>query len=302
MISVLGSINMDLVALSERLPSHGETVRGRSFATFAGGKGANQALAAGLSGSSVRMIGAVGEDSFADDSLAMLRVSNIDLSSVKTVPHPTGVAMVLVDDTGENMISIVPGANDAVDPEAAALALEGMSANDFLMLQLEIPAETVEFALKAARVNGVTTVLNTAPFTSDARRLAAMADIIILNETEFDLLVGTGPLSAPERLEELRKLHENGGQTIIVTLGKDGGVAMHHGEMFRTESIDIQPVDTVGAGDTFCGYLVSGISLGLDFAAAMSRAAVAGSITCLSKGAQASIPKAGVALYRGIVL
>lgn len=162
MITVLGSINLDLVATAERLPVAGETVVGRTFETSPGGKGANQALAATRSGRKVRMVGAVGSDHFAETALNLLREAGTYLSMVKTVCLATGTAVILVDASGENMITVIAGANDAVDVRRANAAFEGADAGDLMMMQLEIPATTVEHALTAAREHGAITILNTA--------------------------------------------------------------------------------------------------------------------------------------------
>lgn len=290
MITVFGSINMDLIASTPRLPKPGETVAGTGFSTAAGGKGANQALAARRAGSAVRMIGAVGRDEFADPALALLGQAGTDLSAVLPVEGPTGIALILVGGDGENMITVVPGANGTVDQQQAAAAVGAMQAGDFLMLQLEIPAGSVEKALIDAKARGVTTILNIAPLTADAARLGRMADIVIANETEFERLAGRDNLEATERERTLMRLHEETGQTLIVTLGADGVIAARDSKLFRTTGLKIEPVDTVGAGDTFCGYLAAGLDQGFSFEQALRRAAVAGSLACLKPGAQPSIP------------
>ena len=290
MITVFGSINMDLIASTPRLPKPGETVAGTGFSTAAGGKGANQALAARRAGSAVRMIGAVGRDEFADPALALLGQAGTDLSAVHRVEGPSGIALILVGGDGENMITVVPGANGTVDQQQAAAAVAAMQAGDFLMLQLEIPAGSVERALADAKARGVTTILNIAPLTADAARLGRMADIVIANETEFERLAGRDNLEAAERERTLMRLHEETGQTLIVTLGADGVIAARDSQLFRTTGLKIEPVDTVGAGDTFCGYLAAGLDQGFSFEQALRRAAVAGSLACLKPGAQPSIP------------
>jgi len=290
MITVFGSINMDLIANTERLPEPGETVAGTGFATAAGGKGANQALAARRAGSFVRMVGAVGKDEFSKPALSLLDHAGVDLTAVDHVDGPTGTALILVGGTGENMIAVVPAANGSVNERQARAAVEAMSAEDVLMLQLEVPAAAVEAALQAARAKRIRSILNTAPLTADAARLAKLADVVITNETEFELLTGQANLRPNEREDLLRKMHAETGQTVIVTLGAEGVVAVQDGQLFHAHGLDIQPVDTVGAGDTFCGYLAAGIDSGLTFAEALRRAAVAGSFACLKPGAQPSIP------------
>ena len=290
MITVFGSINMDLIATTDRLPKPGETVAGNGFSTAAGGKGANQALAARRAGADVRMVGATGRDSFAEPATALLSQAGADLSGVKQVDEPTGTALILVGGDGENMIAIVAGANGIMTPADADTAIAALSPGDVVMLQFEIPVPAVERMLTAAREKGVTTVLNLAPLISDAQRLGRLADIVIANETEFELLAGEDGMDGVAREAALNRLHGETGQTIIVTLGADGVIAIRDGAFHRAKGLKIEPVDTVGAGDTFCGYFAASLTAGLDFAAALRRAAVAGSLACLKQGAQPSIP------------
>lgn len=292
MITVFGSINMDLVATAKRLPKPGETVTGETFSTAAGGKGANQALAARRAGATVKMAGAAGDDTFAAPALTLLRDAGTDLSLVKTAPGPTGTAVILIGEGGENMISVIPAANGEVSASDAAKTISEMVAGDILMLQFEIPAPAIEAALAAAKAKRITTVINTAPLTADGPRLAGLADIVIANETEFELLIGKNGLSSDERESELKALHERTGQTLIVTLGADGVIAIRNGKLYRASGLKIEPVDTVGAGDTFCGYLAASLDQGMDFETALKRAAVAGSLACTRAGAQPSIPQA----------
>ncbi|MEM9104831.1 MAG: ribokinase [Pseudomonadota bacterium] len=290
MITVLGSVNMDLIATVDRLPQPGETVAGHSFTTAAGGKGANQALAARRAGASVRMCGAVGQDEFADPALVHLSDAGVGLSEVRRVNTPTGTAHILVDATGENQIVVVAGANGAVTAADADNSIAVMSGGDHLLLQLEIPAEAIRTAMQDARQRGVVTVLNIAPLTDEAEELASHADIVIANETEFERLASTGSLTADQREMALMRLHENSGQTLIVTLGSEGVIAARDGSLHTAPGLAIEPVDTVGAGDTFCGYLAADLDRGHGFGTALRRAAIAGSLACLKPGAQPSIP------------
>jgi ribokinase len=292
MITVFGSINMDLVATTPRLPKPGETVAGTGFATAAGGKGANQALAARRAGADVRMVGAVGQDEFAGPALDLLEKAGTDLAAVAWVDGPTGTALILVGGDGENMIAVVPAANGTVSAEQAEKAVGDMKIGDILMLQQEVPATSVKAALNAAKTKGVRTVLNIAPLITETTELAALADIVIANETEFERLVGRDNLTASEREQILIEMHGKTGQILIVTLGADGVIAVEGGALHRTKGLKIEPVDTVGAGDTFCGYLAASLDAGLGFDEALRRAAVAGSLACLKAGAQPSIPVA----------
>ena len=290
MITVFGSINMDLIATTARLPRPGETVAGDSFSTAAGGKGANQALAAQRAGADVRMAGAVGDDAFAPEALSLLRSAGANLEAVKTAPLPTGTAHIIVGGDGENVIVVVPGANGEMNARDAEAAVAAMSPGDLLMLQLEIPAPAVEAALTAARRRGVTSIINLAPLTPDARRLGAMADILVANETEFELYADREGLTAQEREAAMVEMHGSKRQTLIVTLGADGVVGIKDGQLVRAAGLTIDPVDTVAAGDTFCGYFAASLDAGKGFEDALRTAAVAGSLACLKRGAQPSIP------------
>ena len=205
---------------------------------------------------------------------------------------PTGTALILVGGDGENMIAVVPGANGTLSPGQAAEAVSGSKPGDILMLQLEVPAASVKAALEAAKARGVRTVLNTAPLIAEAADLAKLADIVIANETEFELLVGREALTADQREQMLLQMHTETGQILIITLGAEGVIAAEGGSLHRTKGLKIEPVDTVGAGDTFCGYLAAGLDSGLALSEALRRAAVAGSLACLKPGAQPSTPVA----------
>lgn len=290
MIFVVGSINLDLIARVGRLPGPGETVSGRSFATAPGGKGANQALAARRAGAAVRMIGAVGGDAFAAEATALLAAGGVDLTLVRRAEAATGVALILVGDDGENMISVVPGANGTVSAADADGA--GIGKGDFVLLQNEVPLQAVEAALAAARAAGAVSVLNIAPFSADLARLAARADIVVVNETEFDLLGAETGLAGADRPARAAAFARDSGRTIVVTLGAEGVIAAAPGLAIAVPAMKIVPVDTVGAGDTFCGYLAQGLQAGLGLEQAIRRAGAAGSLACLKPGAQPSIPQA----------
>ncbi|RWO51630.1 ribokinase [Mesorhizobium sp.] len=290
MIIVVGSINLDLIANVDRLPAPGETVRGSGFATAPGGKGANQALAAARAGAKVRMVGAVGKDNFATEALALLRDGKIDLSGVGETFASTGTALIMVADYGENVIAVVPGANDSV--VTGDLSKAFMKKGDVVLLQQEIPLQTVDAALDAARAAGAVTVLNTAPFRAEAAAFLGKADYVVANETEFDLYGEALSLSGRDRPARMRDFAGTTGRTIVVTLGGDGVLAATPADLLMVPALNITPVDTVGAGDTFCGYFAAGLSSGLPLDQALARAAAAGSLACLKPGAQPAIPLA----------
>jgi ribokinase len=290
LIIVVGSINLDLIANVDRLPAPGETVRGSGFSTAPGGKGANQALAAARAGAKVRMVGAVGKDNFANEALALLRDGKIDLSGVGETFASTGTALIMVADDGENVIAVVPGANDSV--VTGDLSKAFMKKGDVVLLQQEIPLQTVDAALDAARAAGAVTVLNTAPFRAEAAFFLGKADYVVANETEFDLYGEALSLSGRDRPARMRDFAGTTGRTIVVTLGGDGVLAATPADLLMVPALNITPVDTVGAGDTFCGYFAAGLSSGLPLDQALARAAAAGSLACLKPGAQPAIPLA----------
>ena len=290
MVIVIGSINLDLIATVGRLPKPGETVLGDSFRSAPGGKGANQALAAARAGGKVRMIGAVGKDGFAIEATALLKDGKVDLSTVAEVHAPTGTALILVGDDGENVIAVVPGANAAVLP--GDLAKAHLAKGDIVLLQQEVPLETVGAGLEGARAAKAVSVLNTAPYLAETAPLLAQADYVIANETEFDLYAGALNLDGANREARMQAFATQTGRTIIVTLGGDGVIAATPEETLTVPALKIEPVDTVGAGDTFCGYFGAALEAGQDLEAALRRASVAASLACLKSGAQPSIPTA----------
>jgi ribokinase len=299
LIIVIGSINLDLIATVDRLPAAGETVPGDSFKTAPGGKGANQALAAARAGEKTRMVGAVGKDAFAQEALALLEAGGVDLTGVHETHAATGTALILVADSGENIIAVVPGANGSVLP--GDLARLDLAAGDLVLLQHEIPLQTVEAALEAARAAGALTLLNTAPFHAEAAKFLEKADYVVANETEFDLYGEALALRGRDRPARMKSFAEKTGRTIIVTLGGEGVLAATPDAFLKVEALRITPVDTVGAGDTFCGYLAASLASGLALEDALRRAAAAGSLACLKPGAQPSVPLASevaAALHR----
>lgn len=291
MITVVGSINIDLAATVARLPRPGETVPGGRFTVLAGGKGANQALAAARAGARVRMIGTVGKDSFADIATALLRDAGVDLSQVAVADEATGTALILADEAGENVIAVVPGANALTAPEN--LERVEISPKDTVLLQLEAPMETVAAALARARAAGARAILNTAPFHPEAVNLLAQADMVISNESEFELCARALGHGGVDRLARMTAVAKEIDAILVVTLGAQGAVAVDKGTVLRAPALNVAPVDTVGAGDTFCGYLAAGLDAGQPLGAAMVRAAAAGSLSCTKAGAQPSIPRAG---------
>lgn len=290
MITVIGSINLDLIATAGRLPNPGETIPGESFVTAPGGKGANQALAARRAGAQVRLIGAVGRDAFAADALRLLDEGGVDLSRVRRTDLPTGTALILVGGDGENMIVVIPGSNGTLTP--ADLATADLNRGDCLLLQNEVPLEVVGAALESARKAGAVSLYNPAPARPEAAGLLTLADYIVVNESEFDLYAKELDLKGEDREARMREFVARNGKILIVTLGKDGILAATPESFLRIPAMKIEPVDTVGAGDTFCGYLAAGLERSMSLNEALRRAATAGALACLKAGAQPSIPTA----------
>jgi ribokinase len=254
-LTVVGSINLDLVAQVERLPRPGETVSGATLQRIPGGKGANQAVAAARLGAKVRMIGCVGADANAADALAGLRAAGIELH-VREVDAPTGIAIIVVEETGENVIVVVPGANAEVS---------GSTASGNVLCQLEIPDE----AVREARVGAGWLCTNAAP----ARPLPVDADLVVANRYEAEVV-------GPQKL-------------IAVTLGAEGAVLLENGvEVARATPPQVEAVDGTAAGDAFTACLVVSLLEGRDRREALRRACAAGALAVSRFGAQPSLPTA----------
>ena len=263
-LTVVGSINLDLVARCERLPRPGETVTDGEFARAPGGKGANQAVAAARMGADVRMIGCVGDDEFARDAVAILD-GEVDLD-VEFVAEPTGVAVIFVDGTGENQIVVAPGANRVVDVNRLA------ETEDALLTQLEIPADTV--AGVAERARGFFGV-NVAPARPVAREVLERADLVVANRYELEALA-----EAPRGL-------------VALTLGAEGAVLLEGGEeVARARPPVVDAVDGTAAGDAFTACLVVSLLEGRKREDALARACAAGALAASRPGAQPSLPTA----------
>jgi len=269
-ICVVGSVNLDLVAVCATLPGPGETVVGAEFHRYPGGKGANQALAAQRLGSNVGLAAAVGSDPAAE-SLELLRVAGVDLSRVVVLEHEsTGVALIVVDGAGENQIAVASGANMALSPEHI-----DVTGFDAVLCQFEIPDEVV---VEAARQAGGLFCVNTAPARVLASEIIERADVIIANEGEYRTLAG--------QLDGFAGL-------LVVTHGPDGAEALRNGTVIaQGVPPQVDAIDAVGAGDAFCGALVHSLARGDGIEDALARASAAGAITVSRSGAQPAIPTA----------
>lgn len=289
MITVFGSINLDLVTRVAQLPRPGETIHGSDIAQFAGGKGANQALAARRAGADVRLVGAVGQDGFAGQALAELRAAAVDLTAVEERGDTTGVAVITVDEAAENTIILSPGAN--LRCEAGQIPTAAFAADGTLMLQMEITERETFAAARAAKAAGARVILSLAPFQPLARAAFSDISILLVNETEASDLAGHYGIEGGGHEEIVQALAGYLGVTVVATLGAEGAAASENGgDVIRVASPKVEPVDTTGAGDTFAGVLAAGLDAGDDLAIAMRRAAVAGALACRKEGAQPSFP------------
>jgi ribokinase len=268
-VVVVGSVNLDLVARVARLPAGGDTVAATGYTRVPGGKGANQALAARRLGADVTLLAAVGTDDAAGEALALLAADGVDLTAVRRVDEPTGVALITVDDAGENTIVVVPGANARLTVDPAELA-----GADAVVCQLEVPTDTV-VAAAAATPAGALFCLNPAPAAPVPDAVLDRADLVVANRAEFAAVPGLDRASL-----------------VAVTAGPDGAVLRAGGrEVARAQSPAITAVDGTGAGDAFTGALVVGLLAGLDRDAALRRACRAGAAAASRSGAQPALPR-----------
>ncbi|MCX2724155.1 ribokinase [Roseibium salinum] len=286
MITVFGSINLDLVVAVPRLPKAGETISGPDHQTFAGGKGANQAVAARRAGATVRMIGAVGRDAFAELALVNMRDAGVDLSGVKALDGTTGLAFIGIDPAGENQIIVASGTNARVEADWLA---GGLGPQDLLMLQGETPFAEVERAMDLARQCGASVFWNPAPVPrEDAAACLEAVGTLVVNESEAAELAGR--IGMPGEPEAFLDHMATSFRAVVVTLGASGVVAGKGEDRFRFGSPKIEAVDTTGAGDAFCGALAAALDLRLPFERAVREGVAAGALACTVTGAQSSAP------------
>jgi len=282
MILVAGSANLDFVVRAHHIPAPGETVLGRAFETFPGGKGANQAVACARAGGvPTTLLTAMGTDAFAAPIEASLREAKVELNVVRVTEQPTGTAFICVSDDAENAITVAPGANLCLQPRH----LPHLTGVTHLLMQLEIPLATVTAYARSARQQGVTVVLNAAPVQELPAELLGLVDILVVNEGELAALTRhTGSIA--------QCLERTPVPTVVVTLGHHGCCARIQGALVLQTAFAINPVDTTAAGDTFCGGLVAALSQGASMQQALPLASAAAALACTRLGAQSSIPQA----------
>ena len=286
MVLVVGSSNIDLVASVDRLPSRGETVLGYRFAQSFGGKGANQAVAAARAGAEVAFLSKLGADAngrLIEQHLAAQGLSRPIL--LRDAEFPTGVAMILVDHSGENQIAVVPGSNGRLTPADLRQHRELIAGARVLLLQMEIPRETVFEALRLGRECGLTTILNPAPAAPLPSDLLRLIDILTPNESEAQALTGSA-----DPAEAARILTDRGVGTVVVTCGANGAFLATGNDVTHIPGFLVETIDSTGAGDAFNGAVACAVAEGVPIKSAIVRANAAGALATTGRGAQESMP------------
>lgn len=286
-IVVVGSINMDVVIRVPHIPAVGETVLAKGLSLFGGGKGANQAIAAGRLGGNISMIGRVGDDAYGKRLINALTESGVSVEGVEFDPEfPTGTAYIYVSDRGENNIVVNPGANSKVDKEQVNRYLHLFEGADYCIVQMEIPIETVEYVIGLCKEKNIKVMLNPAPAQSISDEALKDLYMMLPNETELTILgASSGTL---EKMAE--DLYSKGVKNVLVTLGEKGCMLINHEGIKRFPAPPFSPVDTTAAGDSFVAGITIGLSEGMDLERAIKFASYAAGITISREGAQASLP------------
>ncbi|HID94102.1 MAG TPA: ribokinase [bacterium (Candidatus Stahlbacteria)] len=290
-IVIVGSANMDMVIKTDRLPSKGETVLGGNFVTAPGGKGANQAVAAAKLGAQVTFVARLGTDIFGDKLINSFNKVDIDTHFiVHDTDHPSGIALIFVDSNGDNMIAVAPGANDMLSEEDILKAEPAIASADILLTELEIPINTVKYAVKVAKKHQVQVILNPAPAKKLDKELLAEIDVLTPNESELEFLT-TSKISAEYSIETAAtSLLRDGVKNVVVTLGDRGSLIVTKVQSKTIPTKRVKVVDTTAAGDAFNGALAFALASGQDLEHAVRFANCVGALTATKLGAQPSLP------------
>jgi ribokinase len=293
-VVVVGSLSMDLTASTETLPSPGETVIGSLFTMVPGGKGNNQAVTCARQGVATAMVGRVGRDAFGDAIRAQLVAEGVDVSHLTTDPgNATGIAHITVDATGQNFIIVVPQANHGLSVEHVRAAAGVIEDAAVLLVQLEVRLEVVREALEVARKAGKTTMLNPAPALELDEEILSKVDICFPNEVEAAALTHTRVDDVHGAIGAARVLLSRGCGAVVVTLGARGSVYVDDESVLEVPGIPVPVVDTVAAGDAYCGTFASTMARGSEVGACLVRATAAGALAVGVAGATTSLPRAG---------
>lgn len=291
-IIVVGSSNTDMVIKTSRLPQPGETMLGGDFFMNAGGKGANQAVAAARLGGNVSFFAKVGNDMFGRQSVANFLNEGIDTSYIMTDrAAPSGVALITVDENGENCIVVAPGANNELKPEDLAPHIESIGEASIVLVQLEIPLETIDFITKLAGNSGVSLILNPAPACELNDELLARVKIITPNQKEAEMLTGMKVTDTASAKTAAKLLHEKGIESVIITLGKAGALIFHDNNFKSIDAPEVKAIDSTAAGDVFNGALAVALAERMEMQHAVQFACNAAAISVTRLGAQASAPR-----------
>jgi ribokinase len=294
-ILVVGSLNMDLVVLMPEIPRPGETLLGGRFATFPGGKGANQAVAAARLGAQVTMVGRVGGDAFGEQMLEIIRKEGIETRFIGVDPDSaTGVALITVDSRGQNSISVASGANFTLTAEEVRAAWEQLPEVDLLVMPLETPMETIETAAQMAKARGARVILNPAPARDLDESLLRKVDVLIPNESETERLTGRKIANLEDQREAGAALLGLGVGSVVLTLGEKGALIVENGPQGPVSQLipafQVPATDTTAAGDAFVGALATALGEGLPLSEAARFASAAAAISVTRAGAQPSLP------------
>lgn len=291
-ITVVGSINMDLVFRTPRMPATGETLHGHDFHQIPGGKGANQAVAAARLGADVTFIAAIGDDGFGEFSRNCLQAEKINLDHLTTVKGvATGVAGILVTDSGDNSIVLAAGANASLSPSQIDAASQAISTAQVLICQLETPLETVTRAIQIAHTQGIKVILNPAPARALSDDLLKQVGYLIVNETEAAQLSGIAVTDQESAQQASQKLLQRGAGCVLLTMGGNGALITEQAGSQFIPAIQVEVVDTTAAGDTFVGAFAVGLASGMSILQASTEAQYAAALTVTKLGAQTSIPQ-----------
>jgi len=293
-IVVVGSANTDLQFMSNIVPRGGETVFGTGFDMGFGGKGANQAVAASLCGADVEMVAAVGGDLLGGETVRNFTSMGVRTSGVRVIPDaPTGAALILVTPDGENRIIVAAGANDLLRPADVDAAAPLLAGADMVLLQFEVPLETVYHTLRLAKSHQVRCMVNPAPALAADPGVLALADYLILNETEAEVLSGRRVQSEADLDDCVTALLEGGVGRVILTLGGRGAVLASRSARVHVPAFTVSPVDTTGAGDAFIGSLAVFLTEGMSEEEAVSRANLYAALSTTRTGTQKSFVRRG---------
>lgn len=290
-ILIVGSSNTDMVIKTQKFPSPGETILGGKFLMNAGGKGANQAVAAARTGGNVTFVGKIGNDIFGKQAVQQLKEEgiNVDFVSVDE-ENPSGVALITVDSKGENSIVVAPGSNGTLSSSDFDKASNVLDESEYVLMQLEIPISTVEHIAQMAGKKQKKVVLNPAPAARLSDELLKNISIITPNESEAELLTGIKVTDEQSALKAASLLHAKGIETVIITMGAAGAFLLSQGKHEIIRAPKVEPVDTTAAGDTFNGALVVALSEGKSITESIAFANKAAAISVTRIGAQASVP------------